>query len=268
MSRSRVVLLAVVGFAIVAAAFLARRARRGDSPRASLQRLADGIRARDRVAIERYLDVRRTAESVVDEAFSAAGTLPAEGSSEPDEITPSSLVPVVELSIWKTLLDPAERARYQGVADVEQRDDTARVGVRIRLDDVDSAALVHLRLERTAAAGQWRVVGVEGLGPYMRAGFERRQGRAYEAEMRSDLRNLMTAQDAYFAEHATYSATLGAFPSFSPSPEASIDIVEANRGGWRALARHPGSTSECRVAVGASVPRGDGAREVKCGPRG
>ncbi len=258
MSRSRAVLLAVVWLA-VAVAFLARRTRRGDSPRASLQRLADGIRARDRVAIERYLDVRRTAESVVDEAFSAAG-------SQPDEITPSSLVPVVELSIWKTLLDPAERARYQGVADVQQQDDGARVGVRIRLDDVDSAALVHLRLER--AAGQWRVVGVEGLGPYMRAGFEGRRGRAYEAEMRSDLRNLMTAQDAYFAERATYSATLAAFPSFSPSPEVSIDIVEANPEGWRALARHPGSTSECRVAVGASVPRGDVAREVKCGPRG
>jgi len=258
MSRSRAVLLAVVGFTIVAAAFLARRARRGESPRASLERLADGIRARDRVAIERYLDVRRTAESVVDEAF--------EESSQPDEITPSSLVPVVELSIWKTLLDSAERARYQGVADVQQQDDGARVGVRIRLDDVDSAALVHLRLER--AAGQWRVVGVEGLGPYMRAGLERRQGRVYEVEMRSDLRNLMTAEDAYFAEHATYSAALGALPSFSPSPEVSIDIVEATRGGWRALARHPGSTSECRVAVGASVPRGDGAREVKCGPRG
>ncbi len=251
-------LLAVVGFAIVAAAFLARRTRRGDSPRASLQRLADGIRARDRVAIERYLDVRRTAESVVDEAF--------EESSQPDEITPSSLVPVVELSIWSTLLDPAERARYQGVADVQQQDDTARVGVRIRLDDVDSAALVHLRLER--AAGQWRVVGVQGLGPYLRAGFERRRGRGYEAEMRSDLRNLVTAEDEYFGEHATYSARLGAFPSFSPSPEVSIDIVEANRGGWRALTRHPGSTSECRVAVGASVPRGDVAREVKCGPRG
>lgn len=259
-------LLAVVGFAIVAAAFLARRTRRGDSPRASLQRLADGIRAGDRVAIERYLDVRRTAESVVDEAFSAARNLPAEGSSQPDEITPSSLVPVVELSIWSTLLDPAERARYQGVADVQQQDDTARVGVRIRLDDVDSAALVHLRLER--AAGQWRVVGVQGLGPYLRAGFERRRGRGYEAEMRSDLRNLVTAEDEYFGEHATYSARLGAFPSFSPSPEVSIDIVEANRGGWRALTRHPGSTSECRVAVGASVPRGDVAREVKCGPRG
>jgi hypothetical protein len=134
------------------------------------------------------------------------------------------------------------------------------------LDDGDSAALVHLRLKR--AAGEWRVVGVEGMGPYMRAGFERRRGRAYEAEMRSNLRNLVTAEEAYFAEHGTYAATLGALPSFSPSPAVSIEILEANRGGWRALGRHPGSASECRVAVGTSVPSGDVAREVKCGPRG
>jgi hypothetical protein len=262
MSRFRVVLLAVVGLAIIAAVFLARRAPRGGSPRASLQGLADGIRARDKGAIERYLDVPRTAQSVVDEAYSAAAALPAGGSSPPAEVTPASLVPSVELSIWTTLLDPAERARYQGVADVQEQDDGARVGVRIRLDDVDSAALLHLRMERTA--GQWRVVGVEGLGPFMRAGFERRRGRAYEAAMRSDLRNMMSAEEAYFAEHATYAPDLGALSSFSPTPGTSIEILEANRAGWRAVARHQETTTACRVAVGASVPPGDVAREVSC----
>lgn len=261
MSRFRAVLLAFGGLAIVAVVFLAWRARHvSGSPLASLRALADGARAKDRPTIEQYLDLQRTAESVVDEARAAA--LAVGDSSGVDEGTKALLVAAVEQSIWTTLLDPAEAGRYQGVAEVQQRDDTARVGVRIRLDDVDAAALVHLRMAR--ADGHWRVVGVEGLGPYMRAGFERRRGRAYEAEMRSDLRNMMSAEEAYFAEHATYTPALGALSSFSPTPGVSIEILEANRGGWRAVARHQEATAVCRVAVGASVPPGDVAREVKC----
>jgi hypothetical protein len=265
MSRFRAVLLAVVGLAVVAAAFVARRARQGGSPRASLQRLADGVRARDRLAIEQYLDVRRTAESVVDEARAAA--LAAGDSSSTDEGTKSLLVTAVEQSIWTTLLDPAATGRFHGITDVQQRGDMVLAGVRIRLNDVDSAALVHVRMERVA--GEWRVVGVEGLGPYMRAGFERRRGLAYVAEMRSDLRNMMSAEEAYFAEHATYTTALAAFPYFSPTPGVTIEILEANRGGWRALARHQDATTECRVAVGASVPRGVVEGEPTCSrPRG
>ena len=262
MSRFRAVLLAVAGLAIVAAAFLARRAPQGGSPRASLQRLADGVRARDRLAIEQYLDVRRTAESVADEASSVAATLPAAESSGPEEATKSLMVAVLEQTIWTALLDPAATDRFLGIADVQQQGDLARVGVRIRLEHGRSAALVHLRMQRADA--HWRVVGVEGLGPYMRAGFERRRGLASVAEMRSDLRNLMSAEERYFAEHATYTTALAAFPYFSPTAGVKIAILEANRGGWRALARHQDAAAECRVAVGASVPPGDVAREVRC----
>lgn len=256
MSRFRAVLLAIGGLAIVAAALLAWRARQGGTPRASLQRLVDGVRAKDQHAIEQYLDVRRTAESVVDEAIVAAQSSSEDAGQKP------LLVPVVEQSIWIMLVDSSVTGRYQGIADVQQRDDTARVGVRIRLDDVDAAVLVHLRMER--AAGQWRVVGVEGLGPYMRAGFERRRGRAYEAEMRSDLRNLMSAEERYFAEHGTYVAELRALPYFSPTPGVRIEILEVNRGGWRAVAREQNATSECRIAVGTSVPPGAVEREPTC----
>jgi len=46
---------------------------------------------------------------------------------------------------------------------------------------------------------------VEDLGPYLQASLGRRQQRAYEAAMRSDLRNLATAQEMYFTGHASYS---------------------------------------------------------------
>ena len=121
------------------------------------------------------------------------------------------------------------------------------------MDNVDSAALVHLRLER--AAGQWRVVGVEGLGPHMRAGFERRQGRAYEAEMRSALRNLVTAQGAYFADHHTYTQSLAALAYYNATPDVNLEIVAANGDGWKAVARHPKTRVACRIAVGTAVLR-------------
>jgi hypothetical protein len=175
MSRFRAVLLAIGGLAIAAAAVLALRARQASgSPLASLRALAEGAHASDRHAIEQYLDVRRTAESVVDEARAIA--LAVGDSSSVDEGTKTLLIAALEQSIWTTLLDPAAADRFHGITDVLQRGDTARVGVRLRLEDGDSAAFVHLRMER--AAGHWRVIGVEGLGPYMQAALARRRARA------------------------------------------------------------------------------------------
>jgi len=161
------------------------------------------------------------------------------------------------------LLDslPTLEHRYQGLAGVEERGGVARVGVRIRAVDADSAFVVHLRMER--AAGGWRVVGIEDLGPYLQASLGRRQERAYEAAMRSDLRNLVTAQEIYFSGHATYSASLQDL-TYSPSPGVRLEIFAASGTGWRAIARHEAGTAECRIGVGTGVPPGDVEREVKC----
>src|SRR5439155_16832727 len=171
------------------AAVVTWRIRQKDrSPVYSLEQLAAAARARDRVAIERYLDVARVAESVVDEAIAAASALGA-----PDPAMKPSPVSAMQQAIWSTLMDSLAslEGRYQGLADVQQRGGVARVGVRLRLEGGDSTVLVYLRMER--APGDWRVVGVEDLGPYMRASLERRRERAYESAMRSALRNLVTA---------------------------------------------------------------------------
>jgi len=257
MSRFRLVLLAAVALALAGAAVVTLRLQRRGSPVYSLRQLADAARARDRAAIERYLDVGRTAESVVDEANSTAGALDADPSLKP------SLIIAVQQSIWTALLDslPTLEGRYQGLAGVEERGGVARVGVRIRAVDADSAFVVHLRMER--AAGGWRVVGIEDLGPYLQASLGRRQERAHEAEMRSDLRNLVTAQEIYFAGHATYAPSLEAL-TYAPSPGVRLEILAASGTGWRAVARHETGTAECRIGVGTGVRPGDGDREVKC----
>src|SRR5438093_1952500 len=257
MSRFRLVLLAAVALALAGAAVVTLRLQRRGSPVYSLRQLADAARARDRAAIERYLDVGRTAESVVDEANSTAGALDADPSLKP------SLIIAVQQSIWTALLDslPTLEGRYRGLAGVEERGEVARVGVRIGSEDADSAFVVHLRMER--AAGGWRVVGIEDLGPYLQASLGRRQERAHEAEMRSDLRNLVTAQEIYFAGHATYAPSLEAL-TYAPSPGVRLEILAASGTGWRAVARHETGTAECRIGVGTGVRPGDGDREVKC----
>jgi hypothetical protein len=182
MSR-RLVVLILGSLAIAGAAVITLRSRqRTDAPLSALQQLATAARAKNRAEIERYLNVRRTAESVVDEAFASA----------PDSADPAMrpmLVSTMELSIWSMLLDSLVvlEGRYQGLAGVEESGGVARVGVRIRSADGDSTFKVRLRMER--AAGQWRLVGIEDLGPYMRAGYARRLERAREAERRSNLRN-------------------------------------------------------------------------------
>jgi ABC-type transporter MlaC component len=253
MSRIHLALLTVGALVIASAALITWRRHENGSPLESLQQLANAVRAKDRAAIERYLDVGRTAESVVDEAISTAG----------DPALKPSLVTALQQSIWTALLDSLAtlEGRYQGLAGVEQRGDVARVGVRIRSEEADSAFVVHLRMER--AAGGWRVVGVEDLGPYLQASLGRRQERAYEAAMRSDLRNLATAQEIYLSGHATYSASLQDL-TYSPSPGVRLEIIVASGTGWRAVAHHETGTAECRIGVGTGALPGDAEREVKC----
>jgi len=277
MSRIHLALLTGGALVIAGVALVTWRTRQGSrSPLASLQQLAQAVRAKDRPGIEQFLDVRRAAESVVNEALSTAAALDTGATPElrTFEDMRSSLAALVELNIWTTLLDPAAMQRedaaldlrtlidrYQGLAGVQQQGGVARVGVRVGRADNDSAVVVHLRME--PAAGHWRIVGVEDLGPYLRISFGQKLARAYEAAMRSDLRNLATAQEMYFAGHASYSPSLEAL-TYSPSPGVRLEIIAASGTGWRAVARHEAGTAECRIGVGTGVPPGDVEREVKC----
>src|SRR5574340_570423 len=81
--------------------------------------------------------------------------------------------------------------------------------------------------------------------------------RAYLATMRGDLRNLVTAQEAYNADNPGYYN--GPVPSpallMNPSPGVVITIVQALPNGWSGtatMALVPGET--CAVFRGAAAP--------------
>src|SRR5574341_2043795 len=82
--------------------------------------------------------------------------------------------------------------------------------------------------------------------------------KAYVARMKSDLRNLATAQEAYSYQFATYYN--GPIPSggvlpFDPSPAVSIVLSGVTGSGWAARATHslaPGRT--CALFFGSAPP--------------
>ncbi len=86
--------------------------------------------------------------------------------------------------------------------------------------------------------------------------FAATKDKAHMASMRGDLRNLATAQESYWSEHATYFG--GTIPSsqllYNPSPNIVITINEATVGGWSATASSPMvAVRTCAMFVGTAA---------------
>ncbi len=77
--------------------------------------------------------------------------------------------------------------------------------------------------------------------------------KAWLAGMKGDLRNLVTAQEAYFVDHVTY-ATVLTNVNFTPSPGNTVTITSSAGTGWSATASNPQTTKTCGVYVGAATP--------------
>jgi len=92
--------------------------------------------------------------------------------------------------------------------------------------------------------------------------FANTKEKAYVAAMKSDLRNLVTAQESYFADNVTYTTDLGT--AFSASAGVTVTIGTATGTGWAASAAHNGTTKTCEIAVGGGVATGQNEGEPKC----
>ena len=68
--------------------------------------------------------------------------------------------------------------------------------------------------------------------------FRNTKGKAFLASMKSDLKNLATAQEAYFYEHSAYASdTLNL--DFHTSNGVVLDLATGDASGWGAQATHP-----------------------------
>ena len=73
--------------------------------------------------------------------------------------------------------------------------------------------------------------------------------KAYIAAMKSDLRNLMSAQEQQFADNGRYAASLSEL-AFRASSGVTMSIGQATRAGWSATAVHGGTVVWCAIFVG------------------
>ena len=75
--------------------------------------------------------------------------------------------------------------------------------------------------------------------------------KAYVASMKSDLKNLITAQESWFADKTTYTTNLGT--SYSATTGVTVTINAADGAGWKATATHSGVPGmSCKIYAGTS----------------
>jgi type IV pilus assembly protein PilA len=96
--------------------------------------------------------------------------------------------------------------------------------------------------------------------------FANTKEKAYVASMKADLRNLVTAQEAYFSNGAVYTTTLPATAYALSTGNQSLDITIDGGLGWSAVVENTATTITCRIGVGTLVTSPDGEGEPVCTP--
>lgn len=107
--------------------------------------------------------------------------------------------------------------------------------------------------------------------------FANTKEKAYLASMKSDLRNVVTAEEAYFADYQAYtpvsaSNLLGTGtpdPATGFVPSAGVTITATVVGtGWSASTTHSGTTKTCAIFLGHPGPNAPATveGEPRCTP--
>ncbi len=95
--------------------------------------------------------------------------------------------------------------------------------------------------------------------------FRNTKGKAYASSMKSDLRNLASAQEAYMYEKSTYATDLDDL-NFNRSNGVQVDITEGTASGWSATAWHSAASPiECGMFIGGAAPVGGATHEGQIG---
>jgi type IV pilus assembly protein PilA len=103
--------------------------------------------------------------------------------------------------------------------------------------------------------------------------FANTKEKAYMASMKSDLRNMATVEEGYFADYQVYTngnaknqgGTTASLAGFVPS--AGVAVAASNTGGtgWSAITSHSATTRTCSIYIGvAQVLPATVEAEPKC----
>src|SRR3989442_2461845 len=84
--------------------------------------------------------------------------------------------------------------------------------------------------------------------------FANTKEKAYLGAMKSDLRNLATAQEAFFYDSSNYTTSLAQMNNFSASTGVTLVVNEATPAGWSATASSATTTHKCYLFSGTATP--------------
>ena len=84
--------------------------------------------------------------------------------------------------------------------------------------------------------------------------FANTKEKAYIAAMKSDLRNVATAQEGFYYDSAFYTGNLTLL-NFDPTAGVTVTI-NVIAGGWNALVQHTHTSTQCYLFAGAGPPIG------------
>jgi prepilin-type N-terminal cleavage/methylation domain-containing protein len=86
--------------------------------------------------------------------------------------------------------------------------------------------------------------------------FRNSKERAIISQMKSDLRNMVTAQESFIADAATYYN--GPVPSptmaYGPSQNVTVTLSNVTNTGWSAVATSTSTTRTCAIFIGTAPP--------------
>src|SRR5712692_5893333 len=81
--------------------------------------------------------------------------------------------------------------------------------------------------------------------------FANTKQKAYLASMKADLRNLVTAEEAYFADSVKYTTALGT--AYTTTQGVVGPTIATTADGWRAWVSHQVTTKTCTTYVGSTA---------------
>lgn len=80
--------------------------------------------------------------------------------------------------------------------------------------------------------------------------FANTKEKAYITQMKSDLRNLYTAEESYFADSIRYTSNLGA--AYRTSTGVVGPVITVTADGWMASVTHTATTKTCAIFAGST----------------
>jgi prepilin-type N-terminal cleavage/methylation domain-containing protein len=90
--------------------------------------------------------------------------------------------------------------------------------------------------------------------------FANTKEKAYLASMKSDLRNMATVEESYFADFQTYIAgsaqnttSTTSLNGFVPSAGVTVTAAAAGGTGWSATSAHTATTKTCAIFIGTTA---------------